>query len=581
MLALLRAGRGGAAVRVRFPGGEVAMPRRARPLRAWRLPSAPPPASGQAAVFEAALDRELVQTLGALPLLLPLFERLDLRALINEHCTPGGTTRADLDPGLVVLVLVLNRLLAPTPLVHVERWLAGTALPDLLDVDATQLNDDRLARTLDALVPHLDTLWQALVVRAVVAFDLDLARLCYDITSVSFCGDYDEADLLRYGYSRDHRPDRKQLELATTVTAAGGVPLDYRVLAGNVADRTTPVDNLRRLQTLLAALPAREPATPALVISDRAMLPLAALAAYAQSPLHYLGPLDPSLGGGAVRTLLAAVSTTELAAAPLAYRPQRAADAAAWEPYQGVLRELTLPHPEADQPPLQVQALVVWSPGKARLDAQRRATQLTRLEARLQALAGKLGRRPYSTVTAVAKRVATLLAHQPVRPFLTVTVGEEGQTPTLTWVRDEAALAAAATLDGRYVLGTNDATLSAEAMLTLAKQRDVPEKRYAVIKGPLAVRPVYLHKQERILALLFCTLVALLAFALLEWLAQRAALDQSGRTLVALFAPLAVLVLTFKDGTTLRRLSGLSPPLAAVLRSLDLPSAACYLTGDG
>ena len=81
------------------------------------------------------------------------------------------------------------------------------------------------------------------------AFDLDLSQLAYDLTSVAFCGAYeDAAELVRFGYSRDHRPDRKQLELATTVTLAGGVPIDYRVLAGNVADRTTPVENLRRLR---------------------------------------------------------------------------------------------------------------------------------------------------------------------------------------------------------------------------------------------------------------------------------------------------------------------------------------------
>src|SRR5438477_548948 len=82
---------------------------------------------------------------------------------------------------------------------------------------------------------------QELVRAAVLEFDLDLSQLCYDLTSIAFCGDYDQADLIRFGYSRDHRPDRKQLELATTVTVAEKVPLDYRILAGNVADRTTPV----------------------------------------------------------------------------------------------------------------------------------------------------------------------------------------------------------------------------------------------------------------------------------------------------------------------------------------------------
>lgn len=554
------------------------MPRRPRPIRAWLLPERAPVPTGQAAALDAALDRELVRALGAVPLLWPILERLGLREAVNRCCRPAGADPADLDPGLVTLVLVLNRLLAPRPLVHVETWLAGTALPGLLDLDAAQLNDDRLARTLDALVPHLDALWQELVVRAVVAFDLDLSRLCYDITSVSFCGAYDDAELVTYGYSRDHRPDRKQIELATDVAVDGGVPVAYRVLAGNVDDRTTPVDNLRRLQALLAALPARDPAAPApLVVSDRAMLTPDALAAYARSDLRYLGPLDPGLGGGAVRALLASVPAAELAAAPLAYRPQRAAGASDWAPYRGVLRELELPHPEPGQPPLRVRALVVWSPAKARLDAQLRGTHLARLEAALGDLAGKLGRRPYSSAAAVEKRVAILLRRHPARPFLAVAVGQGEDGPTLRWERRVAALAAAAALDGRYALGTDDPALGAEEILALSKRRDAPEKRYALLKGPLAVRPVYLHKQERVLALVFCTMVALLAFALLELLAQRAALGQSGQALLAQFAPLAVLVLVFADGTSLRRLTGLSPPHQAVLDALDLPPTDRYL----
>jgi transposase len=557
------------------------MPRRSRPIRAWQLPDAAPLPTGQAAALEASLDRDLVRALGAFPVLLPVIEQLGLREIVNRQCAPSGESATDLDPGLVTLLLVANRLLAPTPLVHVEAWLGESALPDLLDIDAAQGNDDRLARTLDGLAPHLDALWQDLVVAAIGAFALDLSKLCYDITSVSFCGAYEDADLVRYGYSRDHRPDRKQLELATTTTVEGGVPLDYRVLAGNVADRTTPVENLARLQHLLSLLPPRSPDDDSpLVISDRAMLTLEALVAYAGSGVHALGPLDPALGQGAVRCLLEAVTAEELAAAPLAYRPQRADHEPDWTPYHGVRRLLELPHPEAAQPPLVLTALVVWSPAKARLDAQLRATQLTRLEGALTDLAAKLGKRPYTTRTAVEKRVATLLRRHPARGYLRVEItgGCEEQPLALQWARVEERLAEAARLDGRYVLGTTDPRLEADAMLTVSKRRDVPEKRYATIKGPLAIRPVYLHKEERILGLVFCTMVALLVFALVEVLLQRAGVAISGRTLIEQFAPVSVLVLVFRDGSCLRRLAGLSPPLAAILQALGLPSADRYLT---
>jgi transposase len=554
------------------------MPREAHPIRAWNLPAERAPTRGQAAAAEAALDRELLLHLGALPLVLPVLERLGLRELVNRRCHPAGTTTTALDLGLVIGLLVVNRLLAPQPLVHVEAWVAGTALPDLWGFEALQANDDRLARALDALTPHLDALWQDLIVTAVGAFELDLARLAYDITSISFCGAYEDADLIRFGYSRDHRPDRKQVELATTVTVAGGVPLDYQVLAGNVADRTTPVANLQRLQRLLAALPPRPTEAPPLVITDRAMLTAEAIAAYEAQGVGYLGPLDPHLGAGAVRALLTSVPASDLAApaTALRYRPERAAIDPAFVPYHGVPRELLLPHPEAGHPPLRVQALVVWSPGKARVDAQVRTAHLTRLEMALSDLAGKLGRRPYTTVVAVEKRVATLLQRHPARAYVSVQVGHSPTGPTLSWSRQDAALAAAAELDGRYVLGTNAAHLSADEQLATSKQRDVPEKRYALVKGPLAVRPVYLHKQERILSLVFCTLVALLVFALLEWVARQVGERASGTTLLARFAELRVLVLAFCDGSRIRRVTGLDYRDAELLRALGWPPATRY-----
>jgi hypothetical protein len=560
------------------------MGRRVRPIRAWKLPETAPAPQGNAALVDAVLEQHLVHTLGALPLLLPILEQLGLREVVNQRCQPADSG-ADLDVGLVTLLLVANRLLAPQPLVHVEEWLAQTALPEVLGFDAGQANDDRLARTLDALVPRLDMLWQELVVRAIVTFDLDLSQLCYDLTSISFFGAYEEAELITYGYSRDHRPDCKQVEVAATVTAAGGVPIDYQTLAGNVADCTTPVANLRRLQRLLAILPVRPAGWPSpLVISDRAMLTLASIAAYEASAVRYLGPLDPGLGHGAVRDLLSAVTTEELAASPLGYRPQRAADDPDWEPYQGVPRPLLLRHPDTERPPLTVQALVVWSPGKARLDAGLRATHLARQEAALTDLAGKVGRRPYTTKVTVERRLATVLARQPARHLVTVHIeeAEPGATDTTTpplqlvWTRDADAIAAVAALDGRYVLGTNDPSLDPEQMLASAKRREVPEKRFALVKGPLAVRPVYLHKQERIQALVFCTMVALLVFALLELLAHRAGFTASGQTLLAQFACLAVLILLLHDGSVLRRVTGLAPPRAAILHALGFPPADRY-----
>jgi len=82
------------------------MPHPPRPIRAWRLPAQRAPSRGQAATAEAALDRDLIPQLGAMPLLLPLQDRLGLREVVNRHCHPTGGTQGELDVGLVTGVLL-------------------------------------------------------------------------------------------------------------------------------------------------------------------------------------------------------------------------------------------------------------------------------------------------------------------------------------------------------------------------------------------------------------------------------------------------------------------------------------------
>lgn len=92
------------------------------------------------------------------------------------------------------------------------------------------------------------------------------------------------------------------------------------------------------------------------------------------------------------------------------------------------------------------------------------------------------------------------------------------------------------------------------------------------------MRPICLHKEDRVRALVFCTMVALLVFALLELLLHRAQIDLSGRALIAQFTALGVVILIFQDGSQIRRLEGLTPPLADLLQRLGFPPASRYLT---
>jgi transposase len=135
---------------------------------------------------------------------------------------------------------------------------------------------------LDDIHAHLEAMWQEVVVQAVLAIDIDLSQIHYDITSIYFEGEYEESEAIDYGYSRDNRPDAKQLNLGMNVTGTAGIPLAYRVLAGRTADRTTPLENMQALEQLLGRLEPSSPATGFLLVSDRAMLDRAVLVVLAR-----------------------------------------------------------------------------------------------------------------------------------------------------------------------------------------------------------------------------------------------------------------------------------------------------------
>jgi len=146
-------------------------------------------------------------------------------------------------------VLVLARLCEPSSELHIaETWYRGTALEDLLAVPAPWVNDDRLYRALDRLVPHKMALEQHLVARLGELFALDYDLLLYDVTSVYFEGLAEANPLARRGHSRDHRPDCKQVCLALVVTR-DGMPLGSEVFAGNRTDVTTVEEIVETMET--------------------------------------------------------------------------------------------------------------------------------------------------------------------------------------------------------------------------------------------------------------------------------------------------------------------------------------------
>jgi hypothetical protein len=138
----------------------------------------------------------------------------------------------------VIAILVIGRLCEPSSELHVaERWYRSTALEDLLGVPSAAIYDERLYRSLDRVLPHKAAIEAHLVSRFGELFDLDYDLLLYDVTSTYFEGAADPS-LCKRGYSRDHRPDCVQLNIALVVTREG-MPLGYEIFPGNTADVST------------------------------------------------------------------------------------------------------------------------------------------------------------------------------------------------------------------------------------------------------------------------------------------------------------------------------------------------------
>jgi len=315
---------------------------------------------------------------------------------VDKHC-PG---KEDVSHGTVIDTLVLNRLMAPKPMPKVGEWVTETVLEDTLGVSAKQMYDNRLGRTPDDLHPHLEAIWQDIVIRAIVDYDVALCFLHYDITSIYFECVYEASEKVSYGLSRDHRADTKQVNLAANVTSKTGIPLGYRVLAGRIADRTTHVENLEALRALLNRPKLALRQKDFLLVSNRAMLDRKRIIAYQAKTVHWLRPVQVN---GELSEVLRSVPDEELAAHPLAYQTRNQPKEEPFR-YQGVFRSSTIEY-EGQTVPIQV--LVVKSRTKVKLDQERSQASLKRLTDRLEKIQVLNTRRSTFALCSCTKRSAS------------------------------------------------------------------------------------------------------------------------------------------------------------------------------
>jgi transposase len=489
--------------------------------------------------------------LGALPVLYALLETLQVRDIINRHCS----TRAQVDHGTVALVLILNRLTMPLPLYHIADWLGRTVLVYVLGIPAAKFNDDRLGRTLDAIQPRCQEIWQDVVQRALVQAEVDLNLIFYDLTAYILHGDYTESEYAAFGFAHNTPMNKRKFKNGLNVAADGNIPTEYAPWSGNTADLATVQENLEQLRRFLAS--RGWPIEEVMVVGDRANLNDELALAYEDRKIRYLAGLKTQKK--LHRELLLAVPEKQFHAHALI-------DERGPKGYWGIPCLVPFEHEDRQ---VAHRGLVVLSGPMRTAHRRARAARLRELRQDLREVEAKIGRPHYRTVKAVQKRAETQLKRSSVGKFMQARAYEDenGQVCLCWWV-NFYPLWQTMQRDGRYLLVTNDWTLSPRKMLTLYRQKDGVEKRIQVSKQDLKVSPVYLHKDKRIEAMLLINMLALLAYSLLERQARQNGLQMTTRRIIAKLQSLDVVETFCWDGSHLIRLGPIDEEQDAILQVL-------------
>jgi Domain of unknown function (DUF4277) len=461
---------------------------------------------------EIAVVRVLEKRLGALPVVAEFGRRLRIAEIVDELCPVRPV--AWISHGEVIEALVANRLTAPAPLVRVEEWAAAMAVEEAYGIEPHLLNDDRIARALDAVAPQLDAIVGGVGAAAITGFGVDVARLHWDMTSISLYGAYPEVDeeypAPRWGHPKDRRPDLKQIQAGLAVSADGGIPVFHRVYDGGAAEVAQVTGAMTALKKIAG------PRT-FLLVGDSKLISWANATAMNAQGVGFVAPLAASrapaglfaalpAGAGVVVDYVAGRDAGKPAAARGSYR---------------VLEDggMDLPGRRKAGPPVHLRRILVYSSANAAGAAKARALKLGKAAAELDKLVRTAGTRFHPAEDAVASRVQAITTQRRVQAYLrtAITLNPAGR-PVLSWHFDQAAIDAEAAADGWYALLTNlePGQASAEQVFRRYKGQHAVERRYGEFKGPLAVAPLFLKTNRRITALITVICLALLIFCLAE-----------------------------------------------------------------
>jgi hypothetical protein len=461
---------------------------------------------------EIVVARVLEKRLGALPVVAEFGRRLRIAEIIDELCPVRPV--AWISHGEVIEALVANRLTAPAPMVRVQEWAAAMAVDEAYGIAPELLNDDRIARALDAVAPQLDAITGGVGAAAITEFGVDVSRLHWDLTSISLYGAYPQADqeypAPRWGHPKDRRPDLRQIQTGLAVSGDGGIPVFHRAYDGGAAE-------VAQVEGAMTALKQIAGPRRFLLVGDSKLISYANAAAMNAQGVGFVAPLAAARVPAG---LFAALPPGAGAAVDYTAGRDAGKPAAARGSYR-VLEDggMDLPGPRKADPAVHLRRILVYSSANAAGAAKARALKLAKATEDLDRLVRTAGTRFHPTPDAIAARASAIATHRRVRAYLrTAITRDPAGKPALSWHFDQAAIDAEAATDGWYALLTNLAPgqASAAEVFRRYKGQHAVERRYGEFKGPLAVAPLFLKTNRRITALITVICLALLIFCLVE-----------------------------------------------------------------
>jgi len=470
-------------------------------------------------VNASAVRVENCRQFGGPWLALELIRRIGLDEFF-EQVMPRG--QESVPWSVSALLLIIARLCEPSSELYIaEQWYAKTALPELLGVPPRSVDDNRLYRALDQLLPHKEKLEAFLKNRLGELFALEYDLLLYDITSTYFEGQAN-FELAQRGYSRDKRSDCKQVCLGLVVSRCG-MPIGYEVFAGNTADVTT-------VEHIVETMEGRYGKSDRIWVMDRGMVSEENIAFLKQQGRCYI------------------VGTPK----PLLKQFEQELLKQDWRQVRAGVEVKLCASPEGDEETF----ILCRSRDRTKKDLAivRRFEQ--KIEERLIKMAARC-RKQNRDPQKVEREVGRLLGQntRAARLFeVSVEKTPEGHA-RLRWQKRDQTREWATLSAGCYLLRSNVSDWSDQALWQAYIQLTEAEAAFRIHKSDLSLRPIWHQKQDRVLAHILVCFLAYVLWKTLAALCRQAGLGHEPRRVLDELAEIRSMdvVLPTSEGVDIRR----------------------------